>query len=434
MRNITECDTNDSATETEQNDNVSQTDSHCSESPPIAKKCKKQIKKTKVKIQSNTNSDDSEIEIAPTIAKSEKKKDKLKINPIDVYKDTMEWMEDFKEYNDDRQKKPKNESLPWVERFRPKTMDQIMSQNQIVITLKKFIKKKQLPHLLLYGPPGTGKTSTIIACAREMYKDNYSFMVLEINASEERGIEVIRNKVKDFIITKGVFLTKETSLFKLVILDEADAMTSDAQAMLRSVIEKHTENVRFCLICNCIKKINVAVQSRCTVFKFAPLSLQDASLKLKNICASTNVTLTDDGVSTIMRIAKGDMRKAINILQSTSMIYEKINNKTVTKCVGYPTNEHIVSFIKIIMTNNLEVAYKNISTIILSNGYAISDVITEISNTMIDRFISGDKSIGQRNFCVLVNHLKELEMNLTVCPDENMQIAGIISAFKLAYS
>ncbi|KAJ1829872.1 Subunit of heteropentameric Replication factor C (RF-C), partial [Coemansia sp. RSA 2703] len=138
------------------------------------------------------------------------------------------------------------ENLPWVEKYRPTSLDELVSQSDIVDTLQRFIDDGKLPHLLFYGPPGTGKTTTILAIARKLYGKNMGSMVLELNASDDRGIDVIRDQIKTFASTRTVF----SSGLKLVILDEADAMTTPAQAALRRVIEKYTKNVRFCIICN----------------------------------------------------------------------------------------------------------------------------------------------------------------------------------------
>src|SRR5579872_1850707 len=180
--------------------------------------------------------------------KQERKKNNLKkkIDPEKLLMDGLEFMDEFREGECIESQTKEYICLPWIEKFRPNTLDDIISHENIVIALKKFIKNKQLPHLLFCGSPGTGKTSCIMACVKELYgKEKMKTMVLEINASEERGIDVVRTKIKDFIVTKGMFLEPDDVLFKMVILDEADAMTSDAQAMLRSVIEKYTENVRF---------------------------------------------------------------------------------------------------------------------------------------------------------------------------------------------
>ena len=149
-------------------------------------------------------------------------------------------------------------TLPWVEKYRPKDLNELIAHEEIISVLNKLIESNKLPHLLFHGPPGTGKTSTIKACAKKMFGEHISSMVLELNASDDRGIDVVREQIKEFAGTKKLFSTG----VKLVILDEADAMTQDAQAALRRVIEKYTSNTRFCLICNYVNKIMPALQSR----------------------------------------------------------------------------------------------------------------------------------------------------------------------------
>ena len=149
-------------------------------------------------------------------------------------------------------------NLPWVEKYRPSVLQELISHEDIIRTIRKFISEEKLPHLLFYGPPGTGKTSTILACAKELYSPKeFNSMVLELNASDDRGINVVRNQILSFASTRTIF----NSGYKLVILDEADAMTNDAQNALRRIIEKYTDNVRFCLICNYLSKIIPALQS-----------------------------------------------------------------------------------------------------------------------------------------------------------------------------
>ena len=150
-------------------------------------------------------------------------------------------------------------NLPWVEKYRPNALQELISHEDIIGTIRKFISEEKLPHLLFYGPPGTGKTSTILACAKEIYSPKeFNSMVLELNASDDRGIGVVRGQILSFASTRTIF----NSGYKLVILDEADAMTNDAQNALRRIIEKFTDNVRFCLICNYLSKIIPALQSR----------------------------------------------------------------------------------------------------------------------------------------------------------------------------
>ncbi len=171
--------------------------------------------------------------------------------------------------------------------------------------MTRLIDQDRLPHLLFYGPPGTGKTTTILACARKIYGDNYKKMILELNASDDRGIKTVRDTIKDFASSRQMFATGP----KLIILDESDAMSTDAQAALRRVVEKFTTNTRFCFICNYVSKIIPALQSRCTKFRFAPLHPEQIVPRVKYICEQEKIEVTQDGVEALVKLGAGDMRK-----------------------------------------------------------------------------------------------------------------------------
>lgn len=157
--------------------------------------------------------------------------------------------------------------MPFVEKYRPENLDRIISHVEIVKTIRKFIESKKLPHLLFHGPPGTGKTSCMIAIAKELYGSQYRNMTLELNASDDRGIGVVRDQIKSFCSTQQLM----SKGMKLVILDESDSMTGPAQFALRRIVEKYSKTTRFCFICNFVSKIIPALQSRCTRFRFGPL-------------------------------------------------------------------------------------------------------------------------------------------------------------------
>ena len=266
-------------------------------------------------------------------------------------------------------------TIPWIEKYRPQTLNDIISQNDVVNVLKIFIQKKCLPHLLFYGPPGTGKTSTIVSCAKELYGEYYPYMVMELNASDDRGIEVVRNRIIQFANTKSVFFGKDSDerkdIFKLVILDETDAMTSDAQAILRKVVENCTSNTRFCLICNYIQNINTALQSRCTRFRFSPLDKNMIKQRVNDIVLKENIVVTDDGINTIIKKAHGDMRKVINILQSTSMAYDVVNELNVNKCIGYPQKNQVSKIINSLINDDFTTAFNRINRLKIKYGLSL---------------------------------------------------------------
>ena len=211
-----------------------------------------------------------------------------------------------------------------IEKYRPASLDDVSGHQDILATINKFVDSNRLPHLLLYGPPGTGKTSTILALARRIYgASNMRQMVLELNASDDRGIDVVREQIKTFASTKQIFMggggTAASGLagsFKLIILDEADAMTNTAQMALRRIMEKYTANTRFCIIANYSHKLSPALLSRCTRFRFSPLKEGDIRCLVEKVVDEEKVQIGAEAVDALVRLSKGDMRRALNVLQA----------------------------------------------------------------------------------------------------------------------
>lgn len=215
------------------------------------------------------------------------------------------------------------DSLPWVEKYRPVSLSDVSGHQDILATINKFVDSNRLPHLLLYGPPGTGKTSTILALARRIYgTENMRQMVLELNASDDRGIDVVREQIKTFASTKQIFTvggaskTGGMASYKLIILDEADAMTNTAQMALRRIMEKYTANTRFCVIANYTHKLSPALLSRCTRFRFSPLKEGDIRVLVDKVILEESVKITGEATDALVTLSKGDMRRALNVLQA----------------------------------------------------------------------------------------------------------------------
>lgn len=338
--------------------------------------------------------------------------------------------------NSDKDTNIDNSYLPLVEKYRPKNLDSLISHNEIKSTLKQFILKNSFPHLLFYGPPGTGKTSTIMACAKQMYNTYYPYMVLELNASDDRGIEIVRNRIKNFVISTNGFCQK--NMFKLVILDETDAMTEDAQAILRQIVEKYTYNARFCLICNYIKKISPALQSRCTSFRFSPLDNIQIKEKLIQISEKENINITKDGINVIIKRAKGDMRKVLNMLQSTSMAYDIVNSNNVNNCNGYPQKKDMLTIINCIINLPFKDASNKIDNLMQEKGLSLSDIIEEILDVIIESIksnkINNILNLNDKNLITILPILSTIEFNQSITTSEKIQTNALIGAFKKVLS
>ncbi|OAD54788.1 Replication factor C subunit 5 [Eufriesea mexicana] len=310
-------------------------------------------------------------------------------------------------------------NLPWVEKYRPKNLDDLISHEEIIKTINKFIDENQLPHLLFYGPPGTGKTSTILACARKLYTPaHFNSMVLEMNASDDRGIGIVRGQILSFASTGTMY----RSGFKLIILDEADAMTNDAQNALRRIIEKYTDNVRFCIICNYLSKIIPALQSRCTKFRFGPLSGNQILPRLDTIIKEENLNVSEDGKQALMRLSGGDMRKVLNVLQSTWLAFGAVTEENVYSCVGHPLPVDIKNIVNWLLNESYELCYCKIQDIKLKKGLALQDILTELHLFVNKNLILID----------LIIKLAEIEKRVSIGCSEAVQLNALVSAFQNA--
>lgn len=317
----------------------------------------------------------------------------------------------------------KSANLPWVEKYRPKKLEDLISHEEILKTINKFINENQLPHLLLYGPPGTGKTSTILACARKLYKpEQFNSMVLEMNASDDRGIGIVRGQILNFASTGTMY----RSGFKLIILDEADAMTNDAQNALRRIIEKYTENVRFCIICNYLGKIIPALQSRCTKFRFGPLQSEQILPRLNEVIELENLKVTEDGKQALMTLCSGDMRKVLNILQSTWLAFGSVTEETVYSCVGHPLPVDIKNIANWLLNESYELSYCKIQDLKIKKGLALQDILTEL-HLFVHKIEFPDYILID-----LIIKMAEIEKRVAVGCSEAIQLNALVAAFHQA--
>lgn len=319
----------------------------------------------------------------------------------------------------------KESSQPWVEKYRPKTMHDVSSQNEIVSALSKDVMSGNLPHLLFYGPPGTGKTSAILALCRDMFGNNFRDRVLELNASDERGIAVVREKVKDFAKTLVSFKT-QIPAFKVIILDEADSMTFDAQAALRRIMETYSTNTRFCIICNYVYRIIEPLASRCAKFRFKPISPQEAKNRLMSICKQENLSCDSEALDILIQRTEGDLRKSINYLQSAYRMvqFDKqcVTVSMVSDLLGIIPKNVIDSLFENIQHSSLDELHEFIWNSIIQEGYSLTRLLYQLQESLVQSglFSSSYKSLVS----VKMAHVLK---NLMDGADGHLQILDLVS-------
>ncbi|GAM20634.1 hypothetical protein SAMD00019534_038090 [Acytostelium subglobosum LB1] len=288
---------------------------------------------------------------------------------------------------------------PWVSKYRPKTVDDVSHQDEVVKALKRSLETGNLPHLLFYGPPGTGKTSTVLAVAMDLYgPELYKDRVLELNASDERGIEVVRTKIKSFasftVNQQATVNGRPAASFKLIILDEADSMTHDAQAALRRTIENTSKTTRFCLLCNYITRIIEPLSSRCAKFRFRSLDDTAMTERLTMIADKEGMRpLSDPVLKAIQQVSDGDLRKAITYLQSVYRFYGKdkvLTPDTIFNISGTVPNELIDGLFKTCLSGSYEKLEKNVQRII-ANGYPAAQILSQLFDYVVATPVATNK-------------------------------------------
>ncbi|GLG99948.1 Replication factor C subunit 2 [Gryllus bimaculatus] len=284
--------------------------------------------------------------------------------------------------------KKKPAPVPWVEKYRPRTVDDVVEQGEVVQVLRQCLSGADLPNLLFYGPPGTGKTSTILAAAKQLFGDIYKDRILELNASDERGIDVIRHKVKTFaqLTASGIRPDgRPCPAFKIIILDEADSMTHAAQAALRRTMEREAKTTRFCLICNYVSRIIQPLTSRCSKFRFKPLGEDRVVERLQFISSEENVQCDEDVLRCLVKTCNGDLRRAITSLQSCTRLKgkdSKITKEDVFEVTGVVPNPWVEGVLQVCQTNNYDQVVSFIDELILE-AYSASQLLEQLHELIV---------------------------------------------------
>jgi len=276
-----------------------------------------------------------------------------------------------------------------------------------------------MPHMLFAGPAGSGKTTCAIALARELYGEQWRDNLIELNASDERGIDVVRGKIKDFARAASIGIAD----FKIIFLDEADSLTSDAQAALRRTMERYTQTCRFVLSCNYSSKIIEPIQSRCAVFRFKPLGEAEVKAYLKRIASAEDVRITDDGLEVICSLAGGDLRKATNILQVAASLGKRVDQEAVFESTENIRPSEIQELLTTALSGNFTAARSRLDDLIAHHGFSGEDIVQGIHRAVFDLPIGEDAKVK------LVDRVGEAEFRIVSGSSERIQLEALLAHF-----
>jgi replication factor C small subunit len=308
--------------------------------------------------------------------------------------------------------------LPWTEKYRSKKLDDnIVGQEAIVRRLKAYVKQKNMPNLLFAGPPGVGKTLCAIALAYELFDDSFGQNFMELNASDARGIDVVREQIKSYAAS----LPFGGIRFKVIFLDEADALTRDAQNALRRTMENTSATTRFILSANYSSKIIEPIQSRCALFRFRPLSEDHITERLKHIAQKEKVHVEAEGYKALVYASEGDMRKAINFLQTTSTLGEKVTEDTVYKVASKARPKEVRELIDLAMDGKFENARKKLDALLYEYGLSGEDVILQLYRETIGL------DMDQRKKVELIDKIGEYNFRITEGANERIQLEALLA-------
>src|SRR3989338_5151626 len=309
----------------------------------------------------------------------------------------------------------------WIEKYRPKKFEDIIGQNNIVKRIKAMVEKKSIPHMLFSAQPGTGKTTLALVAAMELYGKNWRENILETNASMDRGIQTVREEIKNFARTKAVGNVD----FKICVLDEADALTKEAQQALRRTMENYASATRFILSCNYSSKIIDPIQSRCTIFRFKGIAKEDVLEYIDKIAKKENLKISREAKEILYENSNGDLRRLLNILQSCDSVSDNINEDVIYETVSGAHPKEIRQIIEYAIKGEFLKSKTMLLDIMLKNSLSGLDVIKQIQKEVLDL------EINEKDKMKLIEKCGEIEFRMVECSDEFIQLQALLAGFYL---
>lgn len=304
----------------------------------------------------------------------------------------------------------------WTEKYRPKTFDEFTGQTEIVNRIKNFVENKSIPHMMFAGPAGIGKTTLAVLVAKSLYGDQWKNNFLELNASDERGIDVIRHKVKDFARTMAL-----QSEYKIILLDESDALTAEAQQALRRTMESYAKTCRFILACNYSSRIIEPIQSRCAVFRFRPLNEQEMRILIDKIAANEGLIISPESYDALMKVGEGDVRRTINVLQSAGASSKTITDKLIFDVAAKARPEEVTRMLNSAISGRFLEAREQLYKALITEGLSGEEVIKEIHRQVYSL------DITERQKVEVIEKIGEYEFRIAEGGNEQIQLEALLA-------